>query len=138
MERTLVLVKPDGVRRGLVGEIIRRFEARTLKIKALKIVKPSREQMEKHYEIHKDKPFFAGVVEFMSSGPVVAMVLEGDNSIAMVRQMMGALDPSKAQPGTIRGDYTLSTKENLIHGSAPEESAEREIAVWFTPEEMLD
>ncbi len=138
MERTLVLVKPDGVQRSLVGEIIRRFENRTLKIKALKICIPPRELVERHYEVHRGKPFFEGVVEFMSSGPVVAMVLEGENAIALVRQMMGALDPLSAQPGTIRGDYTLSTKENLVHGSDAIESAEREIAVWFAPDEVLD
>ena len=138
MERTLVLVKPDGVSRGLVGEIIRRFENRTLDIKALKITKPCRELVEKHYEVHRGKPFFEGVVRFMSSGPVVAMVLEGENAIEQVRRMMGALDPLAAQPGTIRGDYTLSTKENLVHGSDAVESAEREIAVWFAPDEVLD
>jgi nucleoside-diphosphate kinase len=138
MERTLVLVKPDGVSRGLVGEIIRRFEDRTLEIKALKITRPSKELVEKHYEVHRGKPFFEGVVQFMSSGPVVAIVLEGENAIALVRRMMGALDPMSALPGTIRGDYTLSTKENLVHGSDAVESAAREIAVWFTPDEVLD
>lgn len=138
MEQTLVLIKPDGVRRGLVGEIIRRFENRTLKLKALKIVQPSKELMEKHYEAHRGKPFFDGVVAFMSSGPVVAMILEGDNAIAIVRGMMGALDPLSAQPGTIRGDYTLSKQENLVHGSDAVDSAEREITVWFAPEEILD
>jgi nucleoside-diphosphate kinase len=138
MERTLVLIKPDGVERGLIGEIIKRFENRTLKIKALKICRPPKELVEKHYEVHRDKPFFEGVVGFMSSGPVVAMVLDGENAIATVRQMMGALDPLKAQPGTIRGEYTLSTRENLVHGSDAVESAEREIAVWFAPDEILD
>ena len=138
MEQTLVLIKPDAVSRGLVGEIIRRFEDRTLRIKALKILKPSKELVEKHYEVHRGKPFFEPTVRFMTSGPVVAMVLEGDNAIAIVRQMVGALDPLEAQPGTIRGDYTLSTKENLVHGSDSVESAESEIAVWFAPEEILD
>lgn len=138
MEKTLVLVKPDGVKRGLVGEIIRRFENRTLEVKALKILRPSRELVETHYAAHRGKPFFEGVVEFMSSGPVVAMVLAGDNAITLVRSMMGALDPLKADPGTIRGDFTLSTRENLVHGSDSPGTAEIEIAIWFTPEEILD
>lgn len=137
MEQTLVLIKPDAVRRGLIGEIIRRFESRTLKIKALKIIKPSRELMERHYEVHRGKPFFEPTVEFMSSGPVVAMILEGDDAIAIVRRMMGALKPLDAQPGTIRGDFTLSTQENLVHGSDSVDTAKTEIAVWFAPDEML-
>jgi len=137
MEQTLVLVKPDAVRRGLIGEIIRRFENRTLEIKALKIVRPSRELVERHYEMHRGKPFFEQTVNFMASGPVVAMVLEGENAIEVVRQMMGALDPLAAQPGSIRGDYALSTRENLVHGSDSVESAESEIRIWFDPEEIL-
>ena len=137
MEQTLVLIKPDAVRRGLIGEIIRRFENRTLEIKALKILKPSKQLVEKHYEIHRGKPFFDGVVKFMSSGPVVAMVVSGDNAITLVRQMMGALDPPKAVSGTIRGDFTLSTRENLVHGSDSPESAESEIPIWFAREEIL-
>jgi nucleoside-diphosphate kinase len=138
MEQTLVLIKPDGVERGLIGEITRRFENRTLKIKALKLVEPSRELVERHYEVHRGKPFFDGVVEFMISGAVVAMVLEGDNAIEVVREMLGVLDPLEAKPGTIRGDYTLSVRENLVHGSDSPESAKREIAVWFEPDEILD
>ena len=137
MEQTLVLIKPDAVRRGLIGEIIRRFESRTLKIKALKIIKPSRELMERHYEVHRGKPFFEPTVQFMSSGPVVAMILEGDDAIAIVRRMMGALKPLDAQPGTIRGDFTLSTQENLVHGSDSVDTANTEIAVWFAPDEVL-
>ena len=137
MEQTLVLIKPDAVRRGLIGEIIRRFESRTLKIKALKIIKPSRELMERHYEVHRGKPFFEPTVQFMTSGPVVAMILEGDDAIAIVRRMMGALKPLDAQPGTIRGDFTLSTQENLVHGSDSVDTANTEIAVWFAPDEML-
>lgn len=137
MEKTLVLIKPDGVQRRLTGEILRRFEARTLQIKALKILKPSRQLIEHHYDVHKDKPFFSEVVTFMSSGPVVAVVLSGDNAIAIVRKMMGALQPAEAQPGTIRGDYTMRIQENLVHGSDSVESAAREIPVWFTPEEIL-
>lgn len=137
MEQTLVLIKPDGVRRGLIGEIIRRFEDRTLEIKALKIVHPPRELLERHYEAHRGKPFFEGVVEFMASGPVVAMVVAGENAIVLVRRMMGALDPLKTEPGTIRGDYTISTRENLVHGSDSPQSAETEIAIWFAPKEIL-
>jgi nucleoside-diphosphate kinase len=138
VERTLVLIKPDAVKRGLIGEIISRFEARTLNIRALKIVKPSRELIERHYDIHRGKPFFEATVEFMTSGPVVALVLEGENAVSIVRKMIGALDPTQAEPGTIRGDYTLSARENLVHGSDSIERAEDEIAVWFSPEEILD
>jgi len=137
MEQTLVLIKPDAVKRGLIGEIIRRFENRTLEIKALKILQPSKQLVEKHYEAHRGKPFFDGVVEFMSSGPLVAMVIAGENAVPLVRQMMGALDPLQAAPGTIRGDFTLITSENLVHGSDSLESAETEIAIWFRPEEIL-
>lgn len=137
MERTLVLVKPDGVSRGLVGEIIRRFENRTLEIKALKIVNPSKDLVERHYDVHREKSFFKEVVKYVSSGAVVVMVLEGDNAIAIVRRMIGALDPLEAPPGTIRGDYTLSTRYNLVHGSDSLESAEKEIAIWFSPQEIL-
>lgn len=137
MERTLVLVKPDGVRRMLVGEIIGRFERRTLAIKGLKILNPTKETAERHYEVHRGKPFFEGVVKFISSSSVVAIVLEGESAISIVRGMMGALQPTDAQPGTIRGDYTLSVQENLVHGSDSIESAEREIPVWFRPEELL-
>jgi nucleoside-diphosphate kinase len=126
------------VSRGLIGEIIRRFESRTLEIKALKILKPSRELMERHYEAHRGKPFFEPTVEFMMSGPLVAAVLAGDNAIVAVRHMMGALDPLEAHPGTIRGDLTLSTRENLVHGSDSAETAEKEIAIWFSPDEVLE
>ena len=137
MEQTLVLIKPDAVSRGLIGDIIRRFENRTLKIAALKIIQPSRELVERHYEVHRGQPYFEDVVSFMFSGQVVAMVLEGENAVAVVRRMMGDLQPTEAQPGTIRGDHTLSVKENLVHGSDSPESAEKEIAVWFNPEEIL-
>ena len=137
MEQTLVLIKPDAVNRGLIGEIIRRFESRTLKIKALKILNPSKEIIERHYEVHRGKPFFDDVVAFMASGTVVAMVLEGENAIEIVREMMGALEPTEARPGTIRGDFTLSVRENLVHGSDSLESAEREIAIWFGKDEIL-
>ena len=137
MEQTLVLIKPDAVNRGLIGEIIRRFESRTLKIKALKILNPSKEIIERHYEVHRGKPFFDDVVAFMASGTVVAMVLEGENAIEIVREMMGALEPTEARPGTIRGDFTLNVRRNLVHGSDSFESAEREIGIWFGKDEIL-
>ena len=137
MEQTLVLIKPDAVNRGLVGEIIRRFENRTLEIKALKILKPSRELIERHYDVHRGKPFFNDTVEFMTSGLVVAMVLAGESAIETVRDMIGALEPVEARPGTIRGDFTLSIRRNLVHGSDSPESAEREIPIWFGKEEIL-
>ncbi len=137
MERTLVLAKPDAVRRGLVGDIIRRLENRTLRIKALKILQPSKELAERHYEAHRGKPFFEAAVNLIASGPVVAMLLEGENAIAVTRRMIGALDPLEAESGTIRGDYTLSVLENLVHAADSAESAEKEIAIWFQPEEIL-
>ena len=136
MEQTLVLIKPDGVARGLVGEIIRRFENRTLKIKALKLIRPPRELVERHYDVHRGKPFFDSVVSFMASGPVVAMVLEGEDAVGIVRQMMGALEPLEAQPGTIRGDFTLSIQANLVHGADSLETARKEISIWFEPNEI--
>jgi nucleoside-diphosphate kinase len=137
MEQTLVLIKPDGVARGLVGEIIRRFENRTLNIKALKLIRPPRELVERHYDVHRGKPFFDKVVSFMASGPVVAMVLEGEDAVGIVRQMMGALEPLEARPGTIRGDFTLSIQANLVHGADSLETARKEISIWFEPNEIL-
>ncbi|MHB1457029.1 MAG: nucleoside-diphosphate kinase [Armatimonadota bacterium] len=137
MERTLVLIKPDGVRRGLTGEILRRFENRMLKMKALKMLVPPKELVERHYEIHRGKYFFDGVVAYISSDAVVAMVLEGENAIPVVRQMMGEKEPLSAYPGTIRGDFALTIRENLVHGSDSPESAEREIAIWFNHGEVL-
>jgi nucleoside-diphosphate kinase len=131
MERTFVMIKPDGVRRGLVGECIRRFEQRGLKLVELKLLTPSRELAESHYGAHRDKPFFAGVVEFITSGPVVAMVLEGESAIAAVRQMMGSTRPLEAAPGSIRGDFALDVGENLVHGSDGPETAAEEIRLWF-------
>lgn len=130
-ERTFVMVKPDGVRRGLVGECIQRFEQRGLKLVALKLVNPSRELAENHYGAHREKPFFAGVVEFITSGPVVAMILEGESAIAAVRQMVGATKPLEAAPGSIRGDYALEVGENIIHASDATETAAEEMKLWF-------
>jgi nucleoside-diphosphate kinase len=135
-ERTLVLVKPDGVERGLVGEIISRFEKRTLKIVAMKMITADEALAKRHYDVHRDKPFFRELVEFITSGPTVAMVLEGQNAIGIVRSMIGALQPAEAQAGTIRGDFTLEVQRNLVHGSDSRETAEREIPIWFEPGEL--
>ncbi len=137
MERTFVMVKPDGVRRGLVGEIVRRFEAKGLRIVGMKQLVPSRELAGNHYAVHRDKPFFADVVAFITSGPVVAMALEGPQAIALARTLMGKTRPEDAAPGTIRGDYANTTQENLVHGSDGEETAASEIALWFQPGELL-
>ncbi|MHB9037517.1 MAG: nucleoside-diphosphate kinase [Armatimonadota bacterium] len=131
MERTFIMIKPDGVKRKLVGEIIGRIERRNLSIVAMKMLTPSRKLAEEHYSVHRGKDFFDGVVEFISSGPVVAMVVEGENCIKLMRNMMGALNPESAAPGTIRGDLTISTCENLIHGSDSPETAAYEIGLWF-------
>ncbi len=135
--RTLIFVKPDGVRRGLVGEIIQRFEKRGIRIVGLKMVYPSRELAEQHYAVHRDKPFFESVVNFITSGPVVAMVLECPNAIEVTRQMMGATNPLNAAPGTIRGDFGLDIEQNIIHGSSDPEAAEYELNLWFKPEELV-
>ena len=137
MERTFVMVKPDGVRRGLVGEIVRRFEAKGLKILALKMIVPSRELAENHYGVHRDKPFFNDVVGFVTSGPVVAMILEGPDAITLVRGMMGKTKATEALPGTIRGDFANSTEQNLVHGSDATETAEQEIGLWFGEGEIV-
>jgi len=139
MERTFVMVKPDGVRRGLVGEIVGRFERKGLRIVALKQVVPSVELAESHYAVHRDKPFFNDVVAFITSGPVVAMVLEGpEGTIEMARLVMGKTRPTEADPGTIRGDFANTTQQNLVHGSDGPETAGQEIALWFSPDEMAD
>lgn len=138
MERTFVMVKPDGVQRGLVGEIIRRFERRGLKIVALKMLRISPELAARHYAEHQGKTFFAGLVEYITSAPVVAMVLEGKDCVSLVREMMGATDPGKAAPGTIRGTYGMDIGRNVIHGSDSRASAAREIALFFTEPELCD
>ena len=137
MERTFVMVKPDGFRRGLVGEILARFERKGFRIVGLKALRISQELAERHYAEHREKPFFPSLVGFITSGPVVAMVLEGPNAVAEVRKMMGATHPKDALPGTIRGDYATTIGENVIHGSATLEDAQREIALFFRPEELL-
>ena len=131
MERTFVMIKPDAVRRKLVGEIVRRIENRNLGIIAMKMLTPSRELAEAHYAVHKGKDFFEPTVEFITSGPVVAMIVEGENAIQLMRTTMGATNPLSAAPGTIRGDLTISMRENLIHGSDAPETAATEIKLWF-------
>ena len=137
MERTLVLAKPDAVQRGLAGTIIARLEARGLKIVAIKLIQIDRSMAERHYEAHVGKPFFDGLVRFITSSPVIAMVLEGNRAIEIVRQTMGETDPAKATPGTIRGDFALDIGRNLVHGSDSPESAQREIALFFHQAELL-
>ncbi len=131
MERTLIVVKPDGVQRGLSGEILARFEKRGFKLVACKLMTVSRELAEEHYEEHSAKPFFPGLVDFITSSPSLAMVFEGQNAIALSRQMIGATDPLNAATGSIRGDYTLDKQANLIHGSDSLESATHELKLWF-------
>ena len=130
-------MKPDGVQRGLVGEILRRFEARGLKLVGLKMVHIPRQLAEEYYAEHRGKPFFPGLVEYVTSGPSVAMLWEGENAITIVRKTMGATDPVKADPGTIRADFGLSIGRNVVHGSDSAESATREAALFFEPEEIL-
>jgi nucleoside-diphosphate kinase len=131
MERTFVMIKPDGVRRGLVGEVISRIERRGLTLSELKLVRPSRALAEEHYGVHRDKPFFQGVVNFITSGSVVAMIVEGEGAVSAVRQMMGATRPLEAAPGSLRADYALDVQENIVHGSDSAETAEQEIGLWF-------
>ncbi|NLB18643.1 MAG: nucleoside-diphosphate kinase [Syntrophomonadaceae bacterium] len=131
MERTFVMLKPDAVRRALIGQIISRFENRGFKILAMKMVTPSLSLAKSHYSVHEGKPFYNGLIEFITSGPVVAMIIEADDAVALVRQMMGSLKPSQAEPGTIRGDLTVNCQQNLIHGADSIESAEFEISIWF-------
>jgi nucleoside-diphosphate kinase len=136
-ERTLVLVKPDGVQRLLAGRILARFEERGLKIVGLKLVQVDRDLAERHYAVHRERPFFPALVAFITSGPVVAAVLEGPNAIGLVRMMVGATRPNEAAPGTIRGDFALETAQNLIHASDGPETAASELALWFEPAELI-
>ena len=137
-ERTFVMIKPDAVQRGLVGDIISRFERKGIKLVAMKLASVSRELAEKHYGIHKDKPFFEPTVKYITSSPVVAMILEGNNAIDMVRSMMGATDPQKADMGTIRGDLGQFIGRNIVHGSDGPDTAEFEMNLWFKPEEIVN
>ncbi len=137
MDRTLVLVKPDGVQRRLVGEILSRFEKRGLKIVAMKFVQVSTELASRHYAVHEGKSFYQGLLSYITSAPVLALVLEGPNVISAVRQTVGATKPLEAAPGTIRHDFGLSVARNLIHASDSAENAAKEIALWFSPEEIV-
>ncbi|QUE85577.1 nucleoside-diphosphate kinase [Exiguobacterium alkaliphilum] len=134
MEKTFLMVKPDGVARGLIGEIISRFENKGYTLNRLEMLTPSVEIAEAHYAEHKEKPFFGELVDFLTSGPVVAMEWEGENIIAVSRMMIGKTNPLDAQPGTIRGDLAATMSQNVIHGSDIAESAERELALWFVSE----
>lgn len=131
MERSLILIKPDAVARGLTGEIIARFERKGLRLAALKLMTVSRELAERHYEEHVDKPFFAELVEFITSGPLVAMVVVGDRAVEAARQEIGATDPLKADAGSIRGEYAIDVGHNMVHGSDSDTSAAREVALFF-------
>jgi nucleoside-diphosphate kinase len=133
-ERTLVLLKPDAMQRKLAGEILARFEARGLEIRAARLVEVDEEHAGEHYAEHREKPFFGELVEFITSSPTLALVLEGEGAIAVVRTTMGATDPANSAPGTIRGDLALSMPDNLVHGSDSPDSAAREIALWFGDE----
>jgi nucleoside-diphosphate kinase len=135
-ERTLVLIKPDGVQRLLAGRILARYEDRGLKLVGLKLIQVSRDLAERHYAVHREKPFFGGLVDFITSGPLVALVLEGPNAIAVVRAMNGATRPHEAAPGSIRGDFALETAQNLVHASDSAETAASEVALWFAPDEL--
>jgi nucleoside-diphosphate kinase len=138
VERTLVLVKPDGVERGLIGEVISRLERRGLRLVAAKFMQVSKELAETHYAIHKGKPFYEGLINYITSAPVMAMVWEGPNAVAAVRQTMGATRPTEAAPGTLRHDFALEVGRNLTHASDEPANAEKEVALWFKPEELVD
>ncbi len=138
MEQTFLMVKPDAVQRGLVGEVVGRVEDRGLRLVAMKMVTPTEEQGREHYAEHEDKPFYDDLVEFITSGPAVPMVVEGDDAISIVRTMIGATDPAEATPGTIRGDHAVDIGRNCVHAADSPESAEREIAIYFTDDETED
>lgn len=138
MEQTLVLIKPDGVQRSLIGEIVTRLERRGLKLRGMKFMQMTRELASVHYEAHVGKPFYPGLVDYITSGPIVAMVWEGNSAIQIVRNTMGVTKPVEAAPGTIRGDFAVEIGRNLVHGSDGVESAAREMSLFFTPEELVD
>lgn len=137
MERTFIALKPDAVQRGLIGEVIARFERKGFKLVGMKLMNVTREMAEEHYGEHSAKPFFKGLVDFITSGPVVAMAWEGDNVVETSRKMMGATNPKDAAPGTIRGDFSVDLGRNVIHGSDSVASAERELKIFFTSNELL-
>jgi nucleoside-diphosphate kinase len=137
-ERTLVLIKPDGVQRQLIGRILARYEERGLKVVGLKLVVTSRDLAERHYAAHSERPFFGGLVDFITSSPLVALALEGPNAIAVVRAINGATRPHEAAPGTVRGDFALETAQNIVHASDGPEAAVTELGLWFAPTELMD
>src|SRR2546428_7578260 len=137
VERTVVLVKPDAMARGLAGEIVRRIEARGMTLRAAKLIRVSRDLAERHYDEHREKPFFGELVEFITSGPTLAIVIEGESAISVVRSTIGATNPADASPGTIRGDLALAMPDNLVHGSDSAESAEREVRMWFGSDQLV-
>ncbi len=138
MQKTLVLLKPDAVQRGLVGELVSRLERKGLKLVGMKLVRMDDALARQHYAEHVDKPFFKGLAEFITSGPLVAMAIEGEDAICMVRTLMGETNPANAAPGTVRGDYAVSIGLNLVHGSDSPESAQRELALFFKEDEILE
>jgi nucleoside-diphosphate kinase len=138
MERTFLMVKPDGTSRGLVGEVVSKVEAKGLKIVGMKMMKVTDELAREHYGEHEGKPFFSGLLSFITSGPVVAMVVEGKDAVSVVRTLIGKTDPKEAELGTIRGDFAMDVGRNIVHGSDSLESAEREISLFFKGEEILD
>jgi len=138
MERSLVLIKPDGIQRGLAGNIIWRLERRGLKIVAMKMIQMDKDLAHRHYAIHKDKPFFNDLVEFITSTPIIAIVFAGEKAVEVIRQTMGETNSAKAAPGTIRGDFALDVQHNLVHGSDSPENAAKEISIFFSPEEIMD
>ena len=135
-ERTLILIKPDGVQRALIGKIVDRYEARGLRIVGMKMVHADRALAEQHYAVHREKPFFGGLVDFITSGPLVALALEGPNAIVIVRAINGATRPHEAAPGTIRGDFAIETAQNIVHASDSAETAAFELDLWFAPDEL--
>jgi nucleoside-diphosphate kinase len=137
MQRTLILLKPDAIHRRLVGTIVHRFEQKGLRLVGLKLVQPDKSLAEKHYAVHKGKPFYDSLLQFLTSGPVVALCLEGREAVAVARTMMGTTDGAKSPPGTIRGDFGITIQNNLVHGSDSPENAKTEIELWFKSEELL-
>ncbi|MCC6418929.1 MAG: nucleoside-diphosphate kinase [Gemmataceae bacterium] len=137
MQRTLILLKPDCIQRRLVGAVTQRFEQKGLRLAGLKLVQATRELAEKHYAVHKGKPFYDSLLQFILAGPTIAMVWEGPEAVTVARNLMGATDGRKTPPGTIRGDFAISVQNNLVHGSDSPENAAAEIALWFRPEELV-
>jgi nucleoside-diphosphate kinase len=137
LERTLIIIKPDGMQRGVAGQVLSRFEARGFKFAGLKLMRITRELAERHYAEHQGKPFYESLVRFITSSPVIVGVVEGPNAIAVTRTMLGATNPANAAPGTIRGDFAVSLSNNVIHGSDGPESAQREIGIFFSPDELI-